>query len=70
MLAKCFLFFSGGGFITAGFLYLTQPERIFKLHAWLRDLVFNDAYVSLRHKKIGSALILLGLVLLLSAFRG
>lgn len=70
MLADFFLAVSGSVFVAVGFLYLAQPERIFKLHAWIRELVLNDAYISLRRKKIGSILIIIGLILLTSVLRG
>lgn len=64
MLARILLLILGLGCSGVGILYLAKPDTIFKINAYCRDIIFNDAFVSLRRKQIGSFLILLGLVLL------
>lgn len=49
--------------IIAGVLYISQPETIFKINAFLRETLINDAYVSLHRRTWGLIFFLAGILL-------
>lgn len=70
MLAKLILGTFAFFFLSMGSLYFFRPRRIFKLNALLRDLIFNDAFISLHRKQLGSLFLVAGLVTLVSLWLG
>lgn len=55
--------------ILLGLGYLFQPKTILRFNAFMREYLFKDAYVLLDARRIGMALLLLGLLLWLITFR-
>ncbi|MEK6543574.1 MAG: hypothetical protein AABZ44_03975 [Elusimicrobiota bacterium] len=66
MLAKLILVFLASALILSGTMYLFRPQRVFKFNAVMRDMFFNDAFVSLNRRRIGGFLLTGGLLTLLS----
>ena len=50
--------------VVLGLGYLLDPKAILRLNSFARDLFFKDSHVLLNGKKIGSALIFIGFILL------
>ncbi|MBI4063155.1 MAG: hypothetical protein HY401_02520 [Elusimicrobia bacterium] len=63
MITKFILTVFAACFLTGGLLYLSKPKKIMEFHENFRRVFLNDAYVSLNRRKIGSVLILIGVVL-------
>jgi len=55
--------------LTLGCAYLFQKDSILRLNAFMRERVFHDSHVLLNRGRVGSSLILCGLVLLVLAFK-
>ncbi len=68
MLARLLLVIFAGIFLWVGFLYISKPKKIMEFHSILKDFIFNDAYISLNRHRIGSVLILLGVIILAIAW--
>lgn len=54
--------------ISLGCAYLFQRDTVLRLNAYMRDKIFHDANVLLHGRRVGSALIMLGLFCLAIAF--
>jgi len=52
-----------------GCAYIWQKDSVLRLNAFMRDRVFRDAYVLLDGRRVGSILILLGLILLILSLK-
>ena len=52
-----------------GLGYLFQPRAILRLNALVREKVFRDAYVLLKGRRVGAALLTMGLLLLIVTLR-
>jgi uncharacterized protein YjeT (DUF2065 family) len=50
--------------VLIGLGYLLDPQAILRVNAFMRDVLFKDAHVLLKGKKIGSWLVLMGFVLI------
>ena len=64
MLVRLALTFFAVFFLGLGAVYLSNPKKILELHATLRHTLLNDAYISFHRRRIGSVLVLIGVVLL------
>ena len=50
--------------VVIGAGYLCDPKAILRFNAVMRDIFFRDSQVLLKGKRIGSALVVLGFILL------
>ena len=62
-------FLLGFGLGLLGFIYFFRPYLVLHLNAFIRNTLFNDAHVLLRHRRIGSVLLLVGGLLIILTLR-
>ena len=55
--------------VLMGCAFFFQRDTVLKLNAFMRERVFRDAYVLLEGRRIGSVLIVLGLLLFMLALQ-
>ncbi len=49
--------------VLAGIGYLYRPDKISKLNSWFKNYIFNDRVLLLHRRKVGVAILLIGVVI-------